>query len=110
MKSKTCELVLKQYICYGEHEGTAMSFPLVPGEYPFEKVFYGLEEPFEDVGDFSKVIVNDDLSILYGGKTFKLKKGEAFAMFDMEDEGFHDLTATFKIQKQRGFLARLFHK
>ena len=110
MKAKTCILELKQYICYGEHESVAMTFPLIPGEYAFDDVFYGLEEPFDGIGDFSKVIVKEDLSILYGGKVLKLKKGEASASFDMENEGFHDLCATIKVQKEKGFFAKLFRK
>ena len=110
MKTKTCTLELKQYICYGEFERVGMNFPLAPGEYRFNDVFYGLEKPFEGIGDFSKVIVKEDLSILYGGQILKLKKGEAFATFDMESEGFHDLSVTIKIQKEKGFFAKLFHR
>ena len=98
---KTCELILKQYICYGEHEGCYMQFPLKEGEYPFEDVFYGLNEPIEGVGDFSKVIVNHDLSILYGGKTLHLKKGESSALYpEMEEEGYHDLCVSIKVKKR----------
>ena len=98
-KKKICELILKRYVGYGEHEGCYMQFPLTEGEYPFEDVFYDLSQPIEGVGDFSKVIVSHDLSILYGGKTLRLQKKEASASFpEMEEKGQQGLYVTINVK------------